>query len=190
MSTSGGGKDAPKRRALKSVSPLKRTGGPDRSEPRAPGGPGPSLDEATDALLLELLANLELSRNEIARKAGVGVATVTRRAATVGRSFDRSASAPAVEARVHDVRRRRAELMGLLIEDAHRERLMRDELAAKAQDPARARASLSQSIGATVRSAVELEGAEIQRAKLEADERQAAGVDDYLRHLSGEAATG
>lgn len=190
MSTSGGGKDAPKRRALKSVSLPKRTGGPDRSETRAPGGPGPSLDEATDALLLELLANLELSRNEIARKAGVGVATVTRRAATVGRSFDRSASVVAAGSRIADARVRRAELMTLLIEDAHRERLMRDELSAQAQDPARARASLSQSIGATVRSAVELEGAEIQRAKLEADERQAAGVDDYLRHLSGEAATG
>ena len=64
---------------------------------------------------------------------------------------------------------------------------MRDELSARASDPARARASLSQSIGQTVRAAVELESAELTRAKLESDERQAAGVDDYLTHLSGEA---
>lgn len=177
MSRSDGTKDAGKPRGLRSV----RTGGPDRSASRAPG------DEATDALLLELLADLRLSRNEIARRAGVGMATVSRHAAKVGRTFDRSQTAAGAEAKLTDARARRAELMGLLIEDAHRERAMRDELASRAIDPARARASLSQSIGATVRSAVDLENAEFQRLRLEADERQASGVDDYLRHLSGEA---
>lgn len=177
MSTSEGGK----RRGLRSVKQDQRTGGPTRSAPRAH-----DLDEATDALLIELLADLTLSRNEIARRAGVGQATVTRRASVVGRSFDRSASEAAAGARIADARARRAELMGLLIEDAHRERAMRDELAARALDPARARASLSQSISSTVRAAVELESAEFQRMRLEADERAAAGVDDYLSHLSGE----
>ena len=178
MSTSEGGKGSGKPRSLRAV----RTGGPNRSAPRAQ-----DLDAATDALLIELLADLQLSRNEIARRAGVGQATVTRRAAAVGRSFDRSASAAAADVRIADARVRRAELMGLLIEDAHKERAMRDELSARAPDPARARASLSQSIGQTVRAAVELESAELTRAKLESDERQAAGVDDYLTHLSGEA---
>lgn len=177
MSTSEGGK----RRGLRSVKGASGLPPVDQSSSRAP------LDEATDALLLELLTNLQLSRNEIARQAGVGVATVTRRAAAVGRSFDRSQSVVAVTSRVQDVRARRAELMGLLIEDAHKERAMRDELSARAPDPARARASLSQSIGQTVRAAVELESAELTRTKLESDERQAAGVDDYLTHLSGEA---
>jgi hypothetical protein len=176
MSTSEGGK----RRGLRSVKQDQRTGGPDRSATRAPG------DEATDTLLLELLADLRLSRNEIARRAGVGMATVSRHAAKVGRTFDRAQTAAGAEAKLTDARARRAELMGLLIEDAHRERLLRDELSAKALDPARARASLSQSIGATVRAAVELESAEFQRMRLEADERAAAGVDDYLSHLSGE----
>jgi hypothetical protein len=185
MSRSGDGSDDTKRPALRSVrtaSDSERTDESERpaqSRRRAP-------EDAADRLLLELLADLTLSRNEIARRAGVGMATVSRHAAKVGRTFDRGRTAVAVASRVVDVRARRAELMGLLIEDAHRERLLRDELSAKALDPARARASLSQSIGATVRAAVELESAEFQRMRLEADERAAAGVDDYLSHLSGE----
>ncbi len=187
MSRSDGTKDAGKPRGLRSVRTASSdersegSGRPAQSKTRTPG------DEAADRVLLELLADLALSRNEIARRAGVGMATVSRHAAKVGRSFDRGRTAVAVASRVLDVRARRAELMGLLIEDAHRERLLRDELSAKAIDPARARASLSQSIGSTVRAAVELESAELQRVRLEADERQASGFDDYLRHLSGEA---
>jgi len=177
MSRSGSGSDGTKRPALRSV----LTGGRDQSPSRTNLG----LEPAREAALVELLADLSLSRNEIARRAEVAVATVTNYARKHGRSFDRRHTEVAVASRSLDVRARRVELANLLVEDAHRERLILAELPRAAAGMERAQ--LARTVATLSRAVVELDAAERDRLRLEADERQASGVDDYLRHLSGEA---
>jgi DNA-binding LacI/PurR family transcriptional regulator len=143
------------------------------------------LDDDTEARLYDLLADLSLTRNEIAKRAGVGPATVSRHAERAGRSFDRRHTEVAVASRSLDVRARRVELANLLVEDAHRERLILAELPRSAAGMERAQ--LARTVATLSRAVVELDAAERDRLRLEADERQASGVDDYLRHLSGEA---
>ena len=60
------------------------------------------------------------SRNQVSRESGRGLGTVTRIAQAAGIALDRSATKPATEAKVADVRARLAELAVLLVEDAHR----------------------------------------------------------------------
>lgn len=61
-----------------------------------------------------------LSRNAIAREAGVSVGSVTNICKKAGLDFDRSHTRAAVAAHAVDAKARRAELKQLLLEDAHR----------------------------------------------------------------------
>ena len=180
MSTSEGGKGSGKPRSLRAV----RTGGPDQSGSRATRT-NLGLEPEREAALIAALADLTLTRNEIARRAGVGMATVTRYAEKHGRSFDRRHTEVAVQSRSLDFRARRVELANLLVEDAHRERQYLAELSRAA--PGMERAQLARTVATLSRAVVELDAAERDRARLDADQLHAAGVDDYLTHLSGEA---
>lgn len=170
----------------------KRTSGPDQSvhaakRRRSPSEqtakPTPKIDPETEKLLHTLLADLSLSRNEIAKRAGVGVATVTRHALAIGRSFDRAPTAAAVANRAYDARARRVELAHLLVEDAHRERsLLADNVGIRTSVD---RAQQSRTVGTLVRAVIDLDRLEIDRARLEADARSGSDLDDYLQHLAG-----
>lgn len=178
--------------SLKAVPPpakrSERTGGPNQSASRQTRGQRPEkapakIDPATEKLLHALLTDLSLSRNEIAKRAGVGVATVTRHALAVGRSFDRAPVAAAVQQRAYDARARRVELAHLLVEDAHRERrLLADDVGVRTPVD---RAQQSRTVGTLVRAVIDLDRLEIDRARLEADARSGSDLDDYLSHLAG-----
>lgn len=191
MSTSEGGKGSGKPRSLRAV----RTTGPDQSGSRATRT-NLGLEPEREAALIAALADLTLTRNEIARRAGVGMATVTRYAEKHGRSFDRRHTEVAVQSRSLDFRARRVELANLLVEDAHRERQYLADLPRTVVDPdtgeikptsGMERAQLARTVATLSRAVVELDAAERDRARLDADQLHAAGVDDYLTHLSGEA---
>ena len=191
MSRSGSGSDGPKRPSLRSVA----TGGRDQSGSRATRT-NLGLEPERERVLVELLADLSLSRNEISRRAEVAVATVTTYARKHGRSFDRRHTEVAVQSRSLDFRARRVELANLLVEDAHRERQYLADLPRTVVDPdtgeikptsGMERAQLARTVATLSRAVVELDAAERDRARLDADQLHAAGVDDYLTHLSGEA---
>lgn len=63
-----------------------------------------------------------LGRNAIARECGVSFSVVTRVVAQAGKTFDRTATAVAVEARKVDAAAKRTELQNRLLEDALRMR--------------------------------------------------------------------
>lgn len=60
------------------------------------------------------------SRNQIARETGISPSTVTRVCKAEGLVFDRRQTAAATQAKVVDAKARRAELAGLLLDDAFR----------------------------------------------------------------------
>lgn len=78
----------------------------------------PITDETRN--LITTLHAQGLSRNAIAKQAGVSGATVTKVCHQAGLTFDRTATRAAVAAAVVDAKARRAELTQLLLEDAHR----------------------------------------------------------------------
>lgn len=164
------------RRALRAV----RSAEPDRT---ARGSLTPDAPPPSD-YLDELLADLTLSRNEIARRTGLGRNTVSARAAKAGRTFDRPSTAAALEARVMDVRSRRVQLAELLVEDAHREREILAELGRDV--PGMTRVQHARTVATLSRAVVELDQAEAVRARAEAEIKASSGVDDYLRHMAGE----
>lgn len=173
--------------SLKPVPPpserAKRTTGPHQSATPARGGIGPVLDPEKEKLLHTLLADLSLTRNEIAKRVGVGGSTVTRHAEKVGRTFDRTVTQIAVQQRSYDARARRVELAHLLVEDAHRERsLLADNVGIRTSVD---RAQQSRTVGTLVRAVIDLDRLEIDRARLEADARSGSDLDDYLQHLAG-----
>lgn len=61
-----------------------------------------------------------LGRNEIAKRAGVGAATVTKIVTEAGLSFDRSTTAAATEARRVDLKLSMVELAEQILADTHR----------------------------------------------------------------------
>lgn len=83
--------------------------------------PRPLADDIRAAILTDIRAG-KLSRNAIARKHGVGAATVTKLAKTTGdtTAFDRSQTQKATRAVEADSRSRRAALAADLLDDAAR----------------------------------------------------------------------
>lgn len=92
------------------------------------------LDEAKRA---EILAEARsgASRNEVARRTGVGTATVSRVCSKAGHVFDRTRTATATRARVVDLQAARTKLAADALADAHTMRLR----ALKADDGREAR---------------------------------------------------
>ncbi|MFF3452883.1 hypothetical protein ACFYXH_00895 [Streptomyces sp. NPDC002730] len=77
--------------------------------------PAPLTPEQREAVLAA--ARSGASRNEVARQTGVSPASVTRICTAAGVSFDRTATAIAVEARVIDQKAARVNLAGNLLDD-------------------------------------------------------------------------
>jgi hypothetical protein len=86
-------------------------------------GPATPDDDDPDATVRGRVTALHaagMGRNQIARELGLSTATVSRIAAAEHLKFDRAATAAALEARQIDLKARRVELKGLLLEDAHK----------------------------------------------------------------------
>jgi hypothetical protein len=133
-----------------------------------------------------LLADLSLGRNEIARRCGVSVDTVTRRAGLVGRSFGVSAGvAVAHEVKVQDGRTKRRKLAERLLDDAVTEAGIRDQLDRTDARDAQARANLSRSLGTLVKAVADLDAIEIRYRELEASKRASSDMDEWLEHMTG-----
>lgn len=77
--------------------------------------PAPLTPEQREAVLAA--ARSGASRNEVARQTGVSPASVTRICIAAGVSFDRTATAIAVQARVIDQKAARVNLAGNLLDD-------------------------------------------------------------------------
>lgn len=77
--------------------------------------PAPLTPEQREAVLTS--ARSGASRNEVARQTGVSPASVTRICTAAGVSFDRTATAVAVQARVIDQKAARVNLAGNLLDD-------------------------------------------------------------------------
>lgn len=174
MTSSEGPRKSGPRGNLKVVRP----GDPiDRTKPK-------SLTLAAEAALTELLRDLSLGRNEIARRAGVSQSTVTRYAERVGRTFDRSLTEAAAMALKADGRARRLELANALIEDAHRER---EIFAALPTETAGSeRVNYARTISTLAKTVVELDAAERERTRVQSEERSGSDIDDYLKHMLGD----
>jgi AraC-like DNA-binding protein len=80
---------------------------------------GRPIDPAKRQRILELHAT-GLSRNEIAREAGVSGSTVSKVCSEAGLTFDRTKTVAATKALVADAKHRRAELAEHLLDDADR----------------------------------------------------------------------
>lgn len=83
------------------------------------GKPGSTLPTETQERILQLCRD-GVTRNDIVRQLGVGPSSVSGIVKRAGLSFDRTKIKAATEARTADLRSRRAELLELLLEDAHR----------------------------------------------------------------------
>ncbi|MFF2749556.1 hypothetical protein ACFVVA_28940 [Kitasatospora sp. NPDC058048] len=105
--------------------------------------PAPIPDQQRETVLD--LARAGHPRNEVARLSGVSPASVTRICSTAGVSFDRTATAAAVEARVIDMKQARGLLASGLLDDVAeaRHRLHRASEAREFLDLARAVAALT-----------------------------------------------
>jgi hypothetical protein len=135
-----------------------------------------------------------LGRNAIARQIHRSGRTVSKLAAELGLSFDRSPTAIATEARVADGRARRAALAQALLEDAERMRLSlfapctirnfggKDNTYAEKkidQPPFRDQRDIMSSIGIAIDRAVKLDAYD----KLD---ESMSGVDAWLAAMTGE----
>lgn len=150
--------------------------GKDRArDPRA-------LPEAKRNEIVALLAeHPDLSRNEIGRRVGVSGPTVGKIAREIGRSFDRTETAKATEARAIDTRAARVKLAETLVRQAQ---AAADRLDGLTED-ARASADTSRAIGALVRASVDLDRLELERERANRADMSGAEVDLWLNEMTG-----
>ena len=159
--------------------------------PTPPGNRKPRLDQETLARLDLLLADRSLSRNEIARQAGLSPDTVSRRAGVVGRKFTAAMdTAVATEVKMQDGRARRRALAERLLADATAEADVRDELDRREARDAQARSALSRSIGTLVKAVADLDAIEVRYRELERETRQGSDIDEWLTSMGVGAGTG
>ncbi len=138
-------------------------------------------EEKKEELRQLLLSEPHISRNEAARRLGLGQATVTRHAEAMGHMFDRARTAEAAKARVVDGRQRRAELANLLVEDAL---VQRQHFEDEDLDP-RGRADIARAVGSLVRSVTDLDAADLDRQRAESGRGEGSEVDSWLQHMTG-----
>lgn len=95
--------------------------GADRSQPKTHARRSGQISDATKRKVRKL-ARDGMARNEIARQCKISAGSVTTicRTAKPPISFDRSATAAAVEAKVIDHKARRADLAGKALDEVHR----------------------------------------------------------------------
>jgi hypothetical protein len=151
-----------------------------------PGNRKPRIPAEKLADVDQLLGDPTLGRNEIARRTGVSVDTVSRRAAMLGRSFSGSAAvAVAHEVKVQDGRSKRRQLAERLLDDAITEAGIRDQLDRNEVRDAQARANLSRSLGTLVKAVADLDSIEVRYRELEAGRRAVSDMDEWLEHMTG-----
>lgn len=150
-----------------------------------PGNRKPRIAPEKLAELDRLLTDVTLGRNEIARRSGVSVDTVSRRAAAVGRSFDASALKAANDVKAQDGRAKRRELAERLLSDALEEAALRSQLDVQGVRDAQARANLSRSLGTLVKAVADLDSIEVRYREMEASKRASSELDEWLAHMSG-----
>lgn len=95
-------------------------GGPSGGKPGPAKGSRPRLVTPAERARVRDLHTQGLSRNAIARELGRPWSTITKIAVDEGLSFDRTATAKAVEARQVDMAAQRAQLAQDLLDDAQR----------------------------------------------------------------------
>lgn len=158
-----------------------------------PGRPGrnlagrPPTPEAKVEEIRALLADPSLSRNEIARRAGVSGYVVTRIATEIGRVFrppaevaDTRAATAAHSASATGDRRALAEDLSSAVAEIMSQ--LRELLPAK---DTRATGDLSRAAAALVRAAVDLDRLEIDRQRAASAARGGSEVDSWLDEMTG-----